>query len=134
MARLEWVDTRLRNWERWRCQMAGNGLGFATQAAFLNEHPGADREVRIPIDEVEASITDEAVAALKDPRPHLYQVLWCIYPFGLGPAGTARKLGISASNVHALLGVADRALATWFAERSAKQEAARLAIRKVYDR
>jgi hypothetical protein len=132
MARLEWVDTRLRNWERWQCQMSGGGLGFATQAAFLNDHPGTEREVRIPIDEVEASITHDAVDALKEPRPQLYQVLWCIYPFGLGPAGTARRLGVSTSNVHALLGVADRVLANWFTERAAKQEELRAAIKRSF--
>lgn len=132
MARLEWVDARLRNWERWHCQMACNGLGFASQAAFLNDFPGADREVRIPIDEVEASITDEAVESLKLPRPQLYSALYCVYPFGLGVAGAARRMGCSRSNVYALLEVADKVLAAWFTERAARQAAQREAIKRAY--
>lgn len=134
MARLEWVDSRLRNWERWRCQLAGNGLGFASQASFLNDMPGAEREARIPIDEVEASITDEAVESLKLPRPRLYEVLYCVYPFGLGPAGSAKKLDCSVRNVHALLEVADRQLATWFTARSDRQAAERERIAQAYAR
>lgn len=129
MARIEWVKTRLDNWARWRCQMAGNGLGFSAQAAFLNDAPGADREAKIPLDEIEASITHEAIEALKDARPHVYQVLYCMYPFGLGMSGTCRRLACDRSNVYALLDVADRLLATWFSERAEKQEAMRTAIK-----
>jgi hypothetical protein len=132
MARIEWVKTRLDNWARWRCQMAGNGLGFSSQASFLNDSPGADREAKIPLDEIEASITHEGVEALKSTRPHVYQVLYCMYPFGLGVSGTCRRLECERANVYALLDVADRLLATWFAERAAQQQATRDAIKKSF--
>mgnify|MGYP003582979911 CR=1 FL=1 len=130
MARIEWVKTRLDNWARWRCQMAGNGLGFSSQAAFLNDPPGGDRSAKIPTDEIEASITHEGVEALKATRPHVYQVLYCMYPFGLGVSGTCRRLECERANVHALLAVADRLLSVWFTERAAQQEATRAAIKR----
>lgn len=132
MARIEWVKARLDNWAKWRCQMAGGGLGFASQAAFLNDAPGGDRESKIPIDEIEASITHDAVESLKAARPQLYAVLQCMYPFGLGVTGTCRKLECERANVYALLDVADRQLAAWFADRAEKQAALQQAIRKSF--
>ena len=129
MARIEWVKTRLDNWARWRCQMAGGGLGFSSQAAFLNDAPGAEREAKIPVDEIEASVTHEGIESLKLTRPHVYEVLYCMYPFGLGVSGTCRRLGCGRANVYALLDVADRLLAAWFAARSEDQAARREAIK-----
>lgn len=134
MARLDWVHSRLKNWERWHCQQRAGSLGFATQSAFLNDFPGADRVSRIPIDEVEASVTNDAVEALKLPRPVLYQTLWLVYPMGLGPTGAAKRLECHASNIHANLGVADRVLAAWFTERAEKQAKIREEVRAAYAR
>lgn len=132
MARIEWVKVRLDNWARWRAQMAGNGLGFSSQAAFLNDAPGADRQAKIPVDEIEASITHEAVEALKVARPQLYAVLYCMYPFGLGVSGTCRRLECERANVYSLLDVADRVLSAWFADRAETQEARRQAIKRSF--
>jgi hypothetical protein len=112
--------------------MAGGGLGFASQASFLNDAPGADREAKIPVDEIEASITHEAIESLKVVRPQLYAVLYCMYPFGLGVSGTCRRLECERANVYSLLDVADRVLAAWFADRAEKHEAQRLLGRKSF--
>ena len=64
MARIEWVKARLNNWALWRCQMAGNGLGFSSQSSFLNDAPGTEREARIPVDEIEASVTHEGLSLI----------------------------------------------------------------------
>jgi hypothetical protein len=132
MARIEWVKTRLNNWALWRCQMAGNGLGFSSQASFLNDAPGTELEARIPVDEIEASVTHEGIESFKDTRPHVYQVLYCMYPFGLGVSGTCLRLECERANVYALLDVADRLLAAWFADRAERQQAARDAITKSF--
>lgn len=132
MARIEWVKVRLDNWARWRCQMAGGGLGFASQAAFLNDASCSDREAKIPVDEIEASITHEAVESLKLVRPQLYAVLHCMYPFGLGVSGTCRRLECERSNVYALLDVADRLLSAWFADRAERQAAVQQAIKRSF--
>ena len=124
MARLEHVVWRLRNWERWKVSMNGNGLGFARQSAFLYDRNLSDRELRVPVDEVEASITNDAVEALKVPRPRVYEVLQLVYPFGLGPNGASKRMGCAVSNVHALLGVGDRLISAWLTEREEKQRAA----------
>ncbi len=133
MARIEWVKTRLNNWALWRVQMAGNGLGFAAQAAFLNDATGSnEREAKIPVDEIEASVTHEGIESFKHARPHVYQVLYCMYPFGLGVSGTCRRLECDRANVYALLDVADRLLAAWFAGRAEKQQAARDAMKRSF--
>mgnify|MGYP003585805906 CR=1 FL=1 len=98
MARLEHVVWRLRNWERWKVSMNGNGLGFARHSAFLYDRNLSDRELRVPVDEVEASITNDAVEALKVPRPRVYEVLQLVYPFGLGPNGASKRMGCALSN------------------------------------
>ena len=132
MARLDWVDARLKNWERWCCSMRGNGLGFAPQSSFLNEPSGGEREIKIPIDEVEASITHDAVESLRDTRPRVYEVLYLVYPFGLGAGGTAKRLQCERSNVYALLEVGDRLLAAWFTERADRQAAVQKAMESAY--
>jgi hypothetical protein len=125
MARIDWVQRRLENWARWHSTMNGGGLGFATQAAFLNEAVDCDtrQEARIPIDEVEASITNDAVEALKLGYGHLHQTLRLYYLRGEGIKGTARSMRRAESTIHAQLGQADALLATWFADRKRRKEA-----------
>lgn len=131
MARIEWVKQRLNNWALWKVQEGSGGMGFASQSSFLNNAPGESRpESRIPIDEIDASVTNEAVESLKVPRPHLYRVLQCIYPRGMGVKATARECDCQESNVYSLLGIADGVLATWFRDRLEKQQAARDALRR----
>lgn len=132
MARIDWVQHRLENWTRWHATMNGGGLGFATQAAFLNEAVDCDgrQEARIPIDEVEASITNDAVEALKLGHGHLHQTLRLFYLKGEGIKGTARTMRRAESTIHAQLGQADALLATWFTERKRRKEAEGEALRK----
>lgn len=133
MARIEWVKLRLNNWALWCAREAGGGLGFATQSAFLNDAAGHDeRQAKIPVDEIDASVTNDAVEALKIDRPQIYAVLQCMYRRGLGVEGTCRKLECKRANVYALLDVGDRVLSAWFTERSEKQAKLREAIKKSF--
>jgi hypothetical protein len=126
MARIEWVKLRLNNWALWKARDAGGGLGFASQAAFLEiVNTTGYRESVIPIDDVDASVTNQAVESLRGPRRHLYECLQCIYPQDMGVIGAARHLGKAESTIHAQLDQADIALQLWFSERAERQEKSR---------
>lgn len=65
MARIEWVEQRLQNWARWKIVRGGGMLGYAgvnLAAAGGAREPWA--AAAIPISDVEASETDEAVQRL----------------------------------------------------------------------
>lgn len=121
--RIEWVALRLNNWALYKARESGNGLGFAPQASFLREVDSSRyRESIIPIDETDASVTNDGVESLKTTRPALYECLITYYLTGLGGTkATALRLGIAASTVHANLAASDRALANWFTDRQSKQ-------------
>lgn len=125
MARIDWVQLRLENWARWHATMNAGGLGFATQAAFLTEAVDCDEQqgARIPIDEVEAGITHEAVEALRATHAHLHQTIGLYYLRGEGISGTALKTQRAPSTIKARLAQADGLLATWFADRKRRKEA-----------
>lgn len=118
MARIEWVKHRLGNWALWAEASASGGLGFASQSSFLIQPGGSSFGSRVPVDDVDASVTNEGVEALKVPKPHLYQTLHCIYPKGLGIKETARQCGAGESTIKAHLDQADALLAQWFTERA----------------
>lgn len=123
MARIEWVQQRLKNWAMWKAREDGGGLGYPSQSSFMNTHvDGGYREAIIPIDDCDASVTNDAVESLRPGRPHLYAVLQCTYVKSLTARESALHLGKAESTIKALLCVADQALATWFIERHAKKE------------
>jgi hypothetical protein len=121
--RIEWVALRLNNWALYKARESGGGLGFSSQASFLNEVDSSRyRESIIPIDETDASVTNDGVESLKASRPALYDCLQTYYVTGPGGIkGTALLLGIAPSSVHANLAAADRALANWFTDRQSRQ-------------
>jgi hypothetical protein len=125
MARIEWVKQRLENWALWSATMEGGGLGFSSQAAFLNAgaDPGRYREAAVPIDEVDASVTDLAVAHLKLGHGHLHQTLRLFYVKGQGITGTARTMRRAESTIHNHLGQADALIAAWFRDRNTNVQA-----------
>lgn len=118
MARIEWVHHRLLNWQRWHTSMSSGGLGYGTQSVFLSlPSDGNAQEARIPIDDVEGSLTHEAVTSLKPAYGHLHDLLHRYYLGGYGIKDTARILCCAESTVHANLARADLLLAAWFSER-----------------
>ncbi|KQM68787.1 antiterminator Q family protein [Xylophilus sp. Leaf220] len=123
MARIEWVKSRLDNWALWCDRNRCGALGFASQAAFLHESVDeSSRESRIPVDEIDAGITDQAVSSLKLSHPHVHRTLRHMYVEGIGAIETARRIGRARSTVLNHLEQADRLLSVWFIERKARNE------------
>ena len=118
--RIEWVKQRLENWALWKENESKGGLGYATQSSFLNEGSLTDRyrESAIPVDEIDASLTNTAVESLRPTRPHLYMTLQHIYIKGVGIKETARRMARAESTIKVNLDQADHALSAWFGERS----------------
>lgn len=118
MARVEWVKARLENWALWHERGRGGGLGWATQSVLLSLGVGSSntREVRLPVDEIEASETDKAVSGLVKTHPHLHRTLTLYYLDGLGIVETARRMSRAESTIKAQLAQADHLLAAVFAE------------------
>lgn len=134
MARIEWVKHRLQNWALWCERSAGGGLGFSSTASFLHDVDSSRyREAVIPVDEVDAAVTNEAVESLRPDRSHLYETLHCIYPQGLGIRETARRCRRAESTIKAQLEQADQALKMWFDARQERQRAAREQLRAVIE-
>lgn len=118
MARIEWIKHRLENWALWKAREQAGGLGFGSQSSFLREAAqGGYREAVVPVDDVDASLTDQAVESLRAGRGHLHATLYAIYIKGLGIKGAARELGKGESTIKEHLSQADHALSVWFASR-----------------
>jgi hypothetical protein len=125
MARIEWVKQRLENWALWKERERGGGLGFSSTTSFLHDADTSRyREARVPVDEVDASVTDQAVESLRPVRSHLFETLHFIYPGGLGIKETARRMARAESTIKAHLDQADHALKLWFDDRRERQAAA----------
>ena len=131
MARIEWVRQRLENWALWHERDGGGSLGYASQSSFLSEAAETSRYrvSTVPVDDVEASVTNEAVESLRPDRAHLYRALELMYLKGAGIKETARAMARAESTVHAQLGQADAYLAQWFTDRK-RRLGEQLAARK----
>ncbi len=128
MARIQWVKDRLDNWARW-CQRRESGaLGYPRQTAFARLGPcnnvwGAS----VPIDELDASLTDSAVQTLRTSQPHLFLTLRAHYVEGYEIKRVASILGVAESTIKARLEAADSALAQWFTLRAQARQASKAA-------
>jgi hypothetical protein len=119
MARIEWVKTYLNNWACWKVKQDSGGLGFPSQSSFLKEAATSGyREAIIPINDCDASVTNDAIGSLKPERAHLYECLYCIYIHDLGVRRTAARLGKAESTIKAQLDQADHAISVWLTARA----------------
>lgn len=124
MARIEWVKQRLDNWALWHERGRGGGLGYATSSVLLSERVDCDRAgPALPVDEIEAAETNEAVEDLKLGHGHLHHTLHLIYLHGVGIKEAARQMARAESTVKAQLERADALLAAWFTKRRRVKEA-----------
>ena len=131
MARIEYIKYRLNNWALWKAREQAGGLGFAKQSViFPTESNGGYRESAVPVDEVDASVTNDAVESLKGARQQLYDVVHAYYlSLDAGsPSKVAQRLGKGASTISACLDQADTALSQWFRARTDKQAALRAGL------
>ncbi|MES2972401.1 MAG: antiterminator Q family protein [Pseudomonadota bacterium] len=122
MARIEWVKTYLENWARWKAREESGGLGFPSRSSFLRETTSGYREAIIPIDDCDASVTNDAIESLRPGRVHLYDCLYMIYIHDTGIRGAAQASGKAESTIKAQLDQADHAISAWFAERAERKK------------
>jgi pantoate kinase len=121
------VKLRLNNWALWKEREGSGGLGFRTSSVIIEVvDQSGYRDSVIPVDDVDAGLTNSAVESLKLTRSHLYHTLQYIYPQGMGIAATARLMARAESTIKVQLEEADRALAAWFTDRQEKQQAAKI--------
>lgn len=118
MARIEWIKHRLNNWALWRARESAGGLGYATRSVLLAQRVDGYREIQIPIDDIDAELTNQAVESLRPSKPHLYVTLQHIYIKDDGIKRTAMLMAKAESTIKANLDAADHALSAWFAERA----------------
>lgn len=128
MARIEWIKHRLENWALWKVREACGGLGWATQSVLLANVVDSERVIPLPVDEIDAEKTNQAVESLKLGRGHLHMTLQLIYIKGIGIRETARQMSRAESTVKANLDSADHALRDWFNAKAEADEAQRRAL------
>jgi hypothetical protein len=123
VARIEYIKFRLNNWALWKARENAGGLGFATRSVMFAEPSGGYRESIVPVDEVDASVTNDAVESLKGAQRHLYDVLQAFYTSSdAGSAkGVAMRLSKGASTISANLDQADLILLIWFRQRAERK-------------
>lgn len=114
MAKHEWVRERLDNWASWLERSERGALGYPRQAAFAKWMPhGCSDGAHVPVNDVQARATDDAVQALRFSNPRLYLVVhlrWVGDPRVTldkrgGPRSvdeTAQALCLAASTIYAL--------------------------------
>jgi hypothetical protein len=128
MARIEWIEQRLLNWARWRVAERGGGaLGYA--AVRLGDADGGRSgyiTASIPISDVEAAATDDAVQGLSPRRLGLTLVV--VYCGSGGMAEHAAQLACSVVTVYARVDQAHQLLAQHFRAADAGRKAERVRV------
>lgn len=130
MARIEYVEHRLRNWARWRCMLEDGGGGMSTvdwsTPRVDQSRTGYDAPTVVPISDAEATETNKAVAALV---ADLRRAVEVVYVETSSTAKAARKLAVAEATVHARIERAHYRLQDWFREQrlAAERERERLA-------
>lgn len=127
MARIEWMKQRLYNWALWVERGCSGNRGFYTSSSFTWEvvDQSGYRSPSIPVDEVEAADTDQAVQSLRQGKAHLHRTIEVIYLEGESIRRAAIKLHCAESTVKARLEQADHEIATWLRNRAQDRERVR---------
>lgn len=123
MARIEWIEERLRNWARWRLMSGSGVLGFAgvnLENADMPREPYADAP--IPTNEIEASEMEDLVKRLPGELKATVEV-W--YVDGGKLAKKLAKLCCAESTLHGRIERAHRQLADHLLAKQDRQKAER---------
>jgi len=126
VARIDWVKQRLDNWALWHDRMSSGGLGYCSSSVLLSIPSGGTREAVMPVLELEAELTHQAVESLKLGKGHLYETLRLVYLKNTPISDVARQMRRAVSTIHDQLGQADAALARWFHEHQEAKRRARV--------
>lgn len=114
----KWIRSKLENWARWSQQRETGGLGFPRQSAFARLGASSGRsEAVVPLDDLDAAATQQAVESLRFTKSGLHMVLVLTYAKGLPRQRVARLMSCEESTVKANLLNAECALARWFEDR-----------------
>jgi hypothetical protein len=120
MARIESIEFRLLNWARWKAGAGGGRLGYSG-LNLANPTPGVRdpyAEAPIPVRDVEASETDQAVQRLPS---ELKATVIEVYTGRGGEADHLRKLCCAKATMYARIDRAHRLLADHFAAQQDRQ-------------
>ena len=117
MARIESIRRRLENWQRWMLGGSSSTLGYPKRSAFLRMVPSTSTtESSVPVDDVEAAVTHDAIESLRLTQSHLYQVLQLTYLRSMTAGEAARSMGKGVSTIRLYLEQADRAIEAWLVD------------------
>jgi DNA-directed RNA polymerase specialized sigma24 family protein len=120
MARIDWVRHRLENWARWCQQSESGALGYPKQSAFARLYiSGGRNDSAVPISNLEASETDDAVKSLQFTQSHLYDALVLTYAKGLPRHLVAKRMGRAESTIRKNLEDAEHAIKRWLDDKQA---------------
>ena len=120
MARIDSVEFRLLNWARWKAGAGGGRLGYSS-VNLANPTPGVRdpySEAPIPVSDMEASETDDAVQLLPG------ELRATVIEFYTGVGGEAdhlRVLCCARATMHARISRAHRMLSEHFAAKDDRQ-------------
>ena len=130
MARIDYVDYRLRNWALWLVREGGAGGGYPSSAAFVGMRVDCDGQggSRIPHDSADAERTHKAVESLKVAHFREWSVVVNEYVRGCGCGQSATELCCSVSTVVAAMDRAHQRLSGIFRTQAAELEAARARV------
>ena len=119
MPRIDSIRRRLENWQRWMLEGSSSALGYPRRSAFLRMVPATSTtESVVPVDDVEAAATHDAVESLRLRQSHLYQVLQLTYLRCMTAGEAGRAMGKGASTIVLYLEQADRAIEAWLVAQS----------------
>jgi len=125
MARIEHISWRLDNWGRWAQQQEAGGLGYPRTSVLARlGGQASSTSNQVPINDIEASETDDAVKSLQLTQSHLYLTLQLYYVEGLQVHQVSRRLHKAESTIKRHFEVADLAIQRWLeAKAEARQRA-----------